>query len=200
LQLQPPSASAATAPADPFSASTVSSVQHAGSAKNSLSAMGLQLDVFTVRLMLVIVGSVCLAGLLVIGLPMLRSISNDEPSSILARYGPRLIPVRGVATPAGGAAVEVASMEKLAQIAELYDRIILREEHDGVHSYLVQDGEVTYRYQPQGGAAPPTIQRFAPPPTPEELGPLRPEELPKLRILHREAPEGSRDTQRGQAA
>jgi signal peptidase len=184
---------------DPFTASTIGTVQLPHSEPNVLSAMGLQMNVYTVRLMSVIIGLLCLAGLLGIGLLMLLPLGHDEPSNILARYGARMIPVSGVAAGVRGAVVEVASMDKLAQFAEYYDRVILHEELDGVHSYLVQDGEVTYRYRPRSDDASPNLQRHAPPPSLEDLRPLSPEELPKLRILHREVPERARDTRRPQA-
>ena len=70
---------------------------------------------------------------------------NDEVASIRRRYGPWMI---DVAPAARSPHLErrVEGMEALARIAERYERLILHEQRGTMHSYLVEDDGVVYRY------------------------------------------------------
>jgi signal peptidase I len=76
-----------------------------------------------------------------------RALRNDEPTRIRARYGAWLVPVAGASSRVGGAVVDMATIEGLVRLAERSDRMILHEEHEGAHLYLLEDEGVLYRYR-----------------------------------------------------
>ena len=43
--------------------------------------------------------------------------------------------------------LDVTTMEGLVRLAERYERMILHEVFEGVHSYLVEEDGVVYRYR-----------------------------------------------------
>jgi signal peptidase I len=71
--------------------------------------------------------------------------SRDEVASIRRRYGAWLIDVAAVERPAH---VErhVESIDDLARIAERYERLILHEQRGKLHSFVVEDAGIVYRY------------------------------------------------------
>ena len=81
--------------------------------------------------------------------------SEHDPAIIKARYGSLLIPVKASLRRSPETAVAVESMDALGRLAEHYERMILHEaEHDGVHSYVVEDDGVVYRYETREPPAP----------------------------------------------
>jgi signal peptidase I len=79
------------------------------------------------------------------GLLFLVVRKNDEVSSILRRYGPWMIDVAAADRPAH-LERRVESMDALSRIAERYERLIMHEQRGGLHSFLVEDDGVVYRY------------------------------------------------------
>ncbi len=71
--------------------------------------------------------------------------SRDEVASIRRRYGAWLIDVAAVERPPH-AERHVESIDDLARIAERYERLILHEERDKLHSFVVEDAGIVYRY------------------------------------------------------
>jgi hypothetical protein len=71
--------------------------------------------------------------------------ANDEVSAIQRRYGGWLIDVAPSDRPQH---VErnVENIDALARIAERYERLILHEQRERAHTYLVEDGGLVYRY------------------------------------------------------
>jgi signal peptidase I len=70
---------------------------------------------------------------------------NDELAAIRRRYGSWVIDVATTERPPG---VErpVDSIDALARIAERYERLILHEQRGPLHSFLVEDDGIVYRY------------------------------------------------------
>jgi signal peptidase I len=71
--------------------------------------------------------------------------SRDEVASIRRRYGAWLIDVAALERPPH---VErrVESIDDLARIAERYERLILHEQRGKLHSFVVEDAGIVYRY------------------------------------------------------
>jgi signal peptidase I len=70
---------------------------------------------------------------------------NDEVASIRRRYGAWLIDV-AASHRAPELERRVESIDALARIAERYERVILHEQRDRQHSFLVEDDGLVYRY------------------------------------------------------
>jgi len=138
---------------DPFRPTATGSLEVSQQEPNQLSLLVVPLDVTVARLLSVIGGALSLVGLLALVLLGLRARNADEPSRIRAHYGYWLIPVRDAGPKARNGVVDVATMESLVRLAEHYDAMILHEESGELHAYLVQAGEVMYRYQPSDGTA-----------------------------------------------
>ncbi len=125
----------------------------------TFSAFGLELTVRETRIATLIAMAAALALTLAFAIVFLgKRRSEHDPALIQARYGALLIPVKASLRKSPETAVAVESMEALVRLAEHYERMILHEaEHDGVHSFVVEDDGVVYRYE----------TREPPPPKPE---------------------------------
>jgi signal peptidase I len=74
--------------------------------------------------------------------------NNDEVSLIRRRYGAWIIDV-APSTRAAHVERRVESIDALARIAERYERLILHEQRERAHAFLVEDGGLVYRYDAQ---------------------------------------------------
>nr|MDP9327248.1 DUF5305 domain-containing protein [Actinomycetota bacterium] len=92
-----------------------------------------------------------LLGLLVVAISRFRARRKGEAATIQARFGKWLIPVHTDALPSLNRFVEVESFDSLVRLAEHYGHVILHEEHDGAHAYLVEENGVTYCYRSRAG-------------------------------------------------
>jgi signal peptidase I len=69
---------------------------------------------------------------------------GDEPEQIKRQYGHLLLPVSQL--PSFDRIVECDSIDALAALAERYDRAILYRHERGIHTYVLQDEGLAYRY------------------------------------------------------
>jgi len=72
----------------------------------------------------------------------------DEAQRIQRRYGALLVAIRGSDAELHGPLVEVATIDDLAKLAERGGYMILHQDGQRAPRYLVQAGDVTYRYMP----------------------------------------------------
>ena len=144
LQAEAPGAEAETGKL--LKQSVSSSVVRPQHAPNVLSIPGPDIAVATARQMAAVGGVACLLllGALAAYAYMLRR--SDAPNQIAARYGHIMVSVTRQSFPA--AAVDVVSIEDLAGVAVSSGRMILHEEHEGLHTYYVEDGATIYRFRP----------------------------------------------------
>ena len=188
-QVEPPESAGATTEADggvaaAFHRTQAGAVSTSETAMNRVNLLGLTMSIGTARqssaLGLVIV-------LLALGACWLR-FSNpehaDEGSLIAAKYGDWLIPVASMQTTSRNTSVRVKSMEALVRLAELYERMILHEEVDGVNSYYVEEEGVLYFYRVEGtkpevSRSPSSTPRFSGRKTREERRKVEVERLKK---------------------
>jgi hypothetical protein len=150
MQLAPNSSDAS----DPLEPMQTGLLKRAHEGSNTISLLGLTLQVSTARQLAVMGLALSLAGMLGVGLMMFRATHGDEASRIQLKYSPLLIAVHGNDWAASGRVIEVATMDDLAKIAERDGRMILHQENGSSHHYFIQDNDLTYRYQagalPQG--------------------------------------------------
>jgi len=96
------------------------------------------------------VRAVGLAGLVLLGLTALLLgwplLFGDNPRrKALARYGDILVPVLR-ADPSGGSEVTVGDVDTLVSLARRFETVVLQVPESLGTTYLVIDGQVTYRY------------------------------------------------------
>jgi signal peptidase I len=116
---------------------------------NTLGLFGLRLAVAAARRM-ALVGLLLAIG--IGGLLMLRArqfAPAGEEQRIQRRYGALLVAIRGTDTELRGPLVEVATIDDLAKLALGGGHMILCHAGQAEPRYLVQAGEVTYRYKPR---------------------------------------------------
>ncbi|MHB8059960.1 MAG: signal peptidase I [Gaiellaceae bacterium] len=85
-----------------------------------------------------------LLSLLVVLATGARRRHGDEPEQIERQYGHLLLPVSEL--PSFERIVECDSIDALAALAERYDRAILYRREGGIHTYVLQDEGLAYRY------------------------------------------------------
>jgi signal peptidase I len=138
---------------------------------HALSLLGLSFAVGPVRWAALALALLLLGAASALAFVHFQALRRDEPTRIRARYGSWLVPVAGASSRIGGAVVDLATMDGLVQLAERGDRLILHEEHEGVHLYLLEEEGVLYRYR-AGGVEPEPLGWNARPPAVEDELPL----------------------------
>ena len=164
----------AAAPEDPLAFLThtqPSEVALTRKVANELHILGASMPISSLRQISLIGFLIALGAMFVAWMRLSRpSEEGNEASRIAARYGDWLIPV-GSMRSQSSAVVEVKSIEALARLAELYERMILHEEAHGLHSYYVEQEGTLYCFR-VGRPAPPAPPVGPPaPPPPASVGP-----------------------------
>jgi len=133
------------APADPLHPKASGSVLVPISTPNELSVgpVGVRIGVLRV----IAVSGAVLCAVLVGTLSLIARRIADEPSAIAKRYGKWMIAVDTLRPASERTAVEVRGMDELVALAESYGRLILHQEDDGIHSYVVEESNIAYWYQ-----------------------------------------------------
>jgi hypothetical protein len=114
-------------------------------AANSLSILGVALDVAKARWVAGAGGALSLLLLAVVGFTA-RPPTRDEPALIQARYGRMIVHVESVTSNPGASVVEVAEIGSLAALARRYDRALLHESSSNGHRYVVENEGTIYTY------------------------------------------------------
>jgi signal peptidase I len=113
-----------------------------GVSSHELSVGGHHLPTGFMRLVSVTGG---LVALLMLGLAVAGT-RRDEASRIAHRHKDLLVAVSEAGVPAGHAVVEVESFAALAGLAARYERMVLHAAGPQVHTYLLCEDGVAYRY------------------------------------------------------
>jgi signal peptidase I len=122
-------------------------VERTKSQPRTLDFAGREMVVSTARDMSTVLtgGSIFLAALLLL---VIRGVSpTSEGVAIQRRYGPLLIEVEPMPTPAHRPVVDVTEFATLARLAERYGLLVLHWTRSRIETYLVQDEGTTYRYR-----------------------------------------------------
>jgi signal peptidase I len=132
-------------PADSLNPKATGSVPVPISQPNQASVGPLDVRIGVLRL--IAVSGAVLCALLVGTLFLIARRVADEPSAIAKRYGRWMIAVETLRPTSERTAVEVKGMDQLVALAESYGRLILHQEDDGIHSYVVEESNIAYWYQ-----------------------------------------------------
>jgi signal peptidase I len=111
---------------------------------NSISVGPLTVRVGVLRV--VAVAGAILGCLLAVVVFLVRK-AADDPDTIARRYGKWMIEVETLRPTSERTAIQVRGMDELVELAERYDRLILHQKEDGIHSYVVEDSNIAYWYQ-----------------------------------------------------
>jgi hypothetical protein len=114
----------------------------------ALTVRGHQLPAHVMRVVSVIGG---LAALLVLGVAVAGT-RRDEASRIAHRHKDLLVAVSEAGVPDGHAVVEVESFAALAGLAARYERMVLHAAGPEMHTYLLCEDGVAYRYSARAQA------------------------------------------------
>jgi signal peptidase I len=134
-------------PSNSLTPSSGSSVTIDSDVPRMFSFAGVSIGLAPLRAGVLVLAGCALLGLLVIGVSRLRARRRGEAATIEARFGRWLIPVQTDTLPSLNRFVEVESFDSLVRLAEHYGHVILHEERQGAHAYLVEENGVTYRYR-----------------------------------------------------
>ena len=152
LELQPPAPPRQGDP-DPYAPTATGSTTRSTLATNTVPLLFVSPTVSTLRTVSV-AGLVIAVLLLIVLLVLLRRAGRaDEPARIAGKYGDLLVTLRGSRLGRSDLMFDVASIEDLVRVAEREGRMILHETQGRVHTYHVQDADVTYRYTTAAAAA-----------------------------------------------
>ena len=137
----------------------------------TISLLGLEARLSSLRGLTLAGGLLALVACFLFALLARRTGRPDEPALIEARYGAALLPVAGLHPVSPEHAVEMATMESLVRLAESYERLVLHEEADGVHTYFVEEDGVSYWYQAYDASEEPSREEMlgATLPTPRDI-------------------------------
>jgi len=123
-------------------------------AANSLRLFGIGLDVRASRIVSAVVLLLSLACLAALGWLVNRAAQRDPAALYKLKYGALLVDVRPGLRPAALHAVDVASMDDLARLAERSNAVILHEASAGQHIYTVEGEQLSYRFSEMISAVP----------------------------------------------
>jgi signal peptidase I len=141
-----PGAGTPSASAPAFHPSAAGSVTTAIRTATSLGAGRLTIPVTLARILGLIGLAASLAAAVVAARLLRRARAADEPTRIGARYGESIVTVVHSSLGRHTDLVQVKSIEELARIAERYESMIIHEQTDIGHAYLVADGATLYAY------------------------------------------------------
>jgi signal peptidase I len=147
LQMKPVGNSgSAAAKAHDLTPSRKGSVATPSSAANELGVGGRGLPVATARWIALAGLLLAAAGALLGRLPRLRR-PSDPAAKVQARYEHLIVSISGMTPNPSHTAIDVTSIDALAQLADRSERLILHHHHADVDTYLVDDEGTLYRYQ-----------------------------------------------------
>lgn len=131
---------------DPLSLSQQSSVPNPNLTANTLSVLGWEPSVRTIRMMSLFGLVVSLGGLFLIGLQYFGTTGQNEEAMIRLKYGALLVNVYEHDIEPFSRLIDVTTIDELAKLAERHNTVILHMTLNFLHCYLVQSNSVTYRF------------------------------------------------------
>lgn len=163
FQLQPAGAAApGTESADPLHPAEGDLLKVPVVEPGVVTFLGMRIPVGALRTIAMILGAAAILGALVITAMARAAAKAGEASRIASRYGQWLIPVSVDDPPAAHRVVEVPAIDGLVRLAEHHGRFILHVEEGEAHTYLVEEGGVTYRYRASSNGAARDLETPAP--------------------------------------
>jgi hypothetical protein len=151
----PPAASVAA-----FHPASAGSVTLATRAAVSLGPKRLSVPVAVARIGLAVGFAASLVAVLLAVRLLRRAREADEPTRIAARYGESIVTVVHSSLGRHTDLVQVKGIDELARIAERYESMIIHEQTDLGHAYLVADGTTLYAYLLEAPGSEPGLHEF----------------------------------------
>lgn len=131
---------------DPLTSSKEQSIANPSVETNTLSVLGWNASVLTIRLIGLLGLTLSMGGLTIFGLRMYATTNQSPEALIRSRYGSLMVNASDQKIHTTGALINVDSMDELAKLAERQNTIILHTTFNSMHSYQVQCNGTTYRY------------------------------------------------------
>jgi signal peptidase I len=122
----------------------------------TLAFLGLRAEVAAVRWLGLAALALSLTGLIATAAPLLRAARSDAAARIWITYGAMIVEAAPGSLPTSTRTVALATINDLARLAERHGLLMLHDSSEGVHRYVVLDGEIGYSYQ----AGPTELETF----------------------------------------
>jgi signal peptidase I len=113
---------------------------------NTISMLGFKPAVWIIRSVSLLGLTFSLSGLFVAGMKVYRTARQSQEALIRLKYGSMLVDVYEQNLAPSASVIDVATMEDLARLAERHGTMILHRSQNFLHSYIVQNSGITYRY------------------------------------------------------
>jgi len=132
---------------DPLYPTTEGLIKQPYTEPNTLSLLGLHLQVLAARWISMVILVLALGGLIALAVLAYRKMNTEEePARIQRKYGKGLVSVSKGVPGRDEHVKDVATIDDLARLAEKDGRSILHAVKGKTHIYYMQDGDIVYRY------------------------------------------------------
>lgn len=138
----------ASAQADPLHSTKQGMAGNSTSQTNTLSIIGINLDVRLIRVISLLGLGFALFGSILIAMNIYNATQQDQDGLIRLKYGSMLVNVYESNVPSTASTIDVTSMDDLARLAERHGTMILHMNRGLADHYLIQNNGTTYRYVP----------------------------------------------------
>ncbi len=137
---------------DPLNPSQDGIIAGTRTQSNSISLLGLKLDLARTRVIALVIFGLSVSGLLILALYTSRKVHASQEALVQVKYGSMLVDVKDKPLEMSLPSIDVMTMDDLAKLAERHSGVILHEAHGLVHYYFVQGDRIIYRYMINEGA------------------------------------------------
>jgi signal peptidase I len=131
---------------DPLNFSQQSSTQNPNMEPNTLSILGWEPTILTIRMIALLGLALSASGLLILGLPIFATAQQSQEALIRLKYGGLLVNVYERDIQPASTLIDVTTIDELAKLAERHNTVILHMALNFLHCYLVQSDGITYRF------------------------------------------------------
>jgi signal peptidase I len=131
---------------DPLYLSKQSSVENITTEPNTLSVLGWQPRIGTIRVNALLGLALSLGGLVTVGFGIFGAARHNQEALIRLKYGGLLVNVYERNVASDSMLIDVKNIDELAKLAERHNTVILHMTLNFFHYYMVQCNGLTYRY------------------------------------------------------
>ncbi|RPI94989.1 MAG: signal peptidase I [Chloroflexi bacterium] len=131
---------------DPLHLSKQSSANNSNLEANTLSVLGWEPAILTLRGIALLGLVLSLSGLLIVSIRIFMTARQDQEAFIRLRYGGLLVNIYERNLEPASMLIDVTTIDELAKLAERHNTVILHMTLNFLHYYMVQCNGITYRY------------------------------------------------------
>jgi signal peptidase I len=131
---------------DPLNFMQKGSAQNANIEANTITILGWNAEISTLRLVAFVGLALSASGLLLLGMRIFSTAQKGQEALIRLKYGNLLVNVYERDIPPSSSSIDVTTIDELAKLAERHNTVILHMALNFIHYYLVQCNGVTYRF------------------------------------------------------